>query len=449
VLTFCIMLDPTRTNESVWANRYFNSTFRRARHLAVKARQSVSMRQNLVDDPPMRIRILTLLTVFVLPSIAAAQFETSPPIQFYGGFSYLSNTMNGLPGHHQPLLGWDAGLITPWFHRLRFVVDVSGYSGNNLAAQQHAVFIMAGGQYERRFGREEIFVKGLFGDARVQQHWGPNGTLGGNASFTTYLGGGLDTALTRQFGFRVEGGFQHSYFGLLQSSTDAIPYRIPGLPDYFGRISAGMTWNPRLGPPYGKCTSGANQAGREGPKSELVYETLNSFGHLRIFGNTYWSYLHVAGVEYDRNTWSKFIGARMDYVGEILPVVVLKQPANTDVFGDKLGNTFETVGGLGISPVGLRMMWRDGKRWKPYFEAKGGMIAFTKKAPGVDSTYQNFSLQQSVGVQFQLSQRWDLRTGLGDFHFSNGYMVPSDPGLDVMNFSAGLSYYLGTRKTNN
>ena len=391
----------------------------------------------------MRIRILTILPILLVPSIAAAQFETSPPCQFYDGFSYLSNTMNGLPGHHQPLPGWDAGITTPWFHRLRFVVDVSGYSGANLGAQQHAVFIMAGGQYERRFGREGIFVKGLFGDARVQQHWGPNGALGGNASFTTYMAGGLDTALTRPLGFRVEAGFQHSYFGLLQSTTDAIPYRIPGLPDYFGRISAGVTWNPRPGPSYGKGASLGDQ--HEGPKSEIVYESLNSFGHLKVFGNTWWSYLHVAGVEYDRNTWSKFIGARMDYVGEILPVVILKEPAKTDVFGDPLTNTFQTVGGLGISPVGLRMMWRDGKRWKPYFMAKGGVIAFTKKSPGTNSTYQNFSLQQNVGVQFQLRKNWDLRAGVGDFHFSNGYMVPSDPGLDEMNFTVGLSYRLKRR----
>jgi hypothetical protein len=37
----------------------------------------------------------------------------------------------------------------------------------------------------------------------------------------------------------------------------------------------------------------------------------------------------------------------------------------------------------------------------------------------------------------------DLRLGLfGDFHFSNAYMVPINPGIDVMNASMGLTYHL-------
>jgi hypothetical protein len=34
-----------------------------------------------------------------------------------------------------------------------------------------------------------------------------------------------------------------------------------------------------------------------------------------------------------------------------------------------------------------------------------------------------------------------LRLGLvGDFHFPNGFVVPVNPGLDLMNLSLGLSY---------
>ncbi len=393
----------------------------------------------------MRIPIFLIVAMLLLPRASAAQFETSPPVQLYGGSTYFSNVLNGIPGARRPILVWDAGATFPWFHRLRFVADVSGFSGTNLGAPQKAVFIMAGGQYERRFGREGIFVKALAGAGRVNQHWGPNAAYGGNASFSPYLGGGLDTALTRQIGIRVDGGFQHIYFGLLESPTDAVPYRISGLPDNIGRISAGLTWNPRPGPAYETSQRSVTSSGNH-IESELIYETLDSFGHLKIFGNTYWSYLHLAGLEYDRNSWGKFIGARMDYVAEILPVVILKQPAKTDVFGDPLSSAFETVGGLSISPIGLRMMWRDGKRFKPYYVVKAGMIAFTQKAPSVDASYQNFSLQQNIGCQFRLSQRWDLRAGIGDFHFSNAYVVPSDPGLDEMNVSAGLSYQLGRRE---
>jgi hypothetical protein len=43
-----------------------------------------------------------------------------------------------------------------------------------------------------------------------------------------------------------------------------------------------------------------------------------------------------------------------------------------------------------------------------------------------------------------MNARWDLRLGLfSDFHFSNGFIVPVNPGLDVMNANFGLSYNFG------
>ena len=39
-----------------------------------------------------------------------------------------------------------------------------------------------------------------------------------------------------------------------------------------------------------------------------------------------------------------------------------------------------------------------------------------------------------------------LRLGLfSDFHFSNAFIVPSNPGLDVMSSSLGLTYHLKPR----
>ncbi len=393
------------------------------------------------------MRVIPVAAFLLLPLASDAQFDTSPPCQIYGALSYLSNSFNGTPGAHEPLTGWDAGATFPWFHRLRFVVDVSGYRGNNLGAPQDAVFIMAGGQYERRIGREGLFVKALVGDGRINNNWGANGGLGGNASFSTFLGGGLDTPLSHQFGLRVEGGFQHTDFALLESAADPVPYRIQGLPNYFGRISAGLTWTPRPGPPYENTESGGHRPSREPVESELIFEGLGSFGHYHIFAYTWWSYLHVGGLEYDRHSWGRFAGARMDYVAEVLPVVILKQPAKTDAFGDPLGTQFAIIEGLGISPAGLRMMWRDGKKWKPYYVVKGGVIGFTQKALSVDGSYENISLQQSIGVQFKISEQWDLRVALGDLHFSNAFVVPSNPGIDEMNYNAGLSYHFKKHRT--
>jgi hypothetical protein len=177
----------------------------------------------------------------------------------------------------------------------------------------------------------------------------------------------------------------------------------------------------------------------------LNFEDLNSFGHYHIFANSWWSYLHVAGVEYDRHSWGTFIGARRDYVAEVLPVSILRQPSKTDVWGNPKSSTYENLHGLGISPVGMRLLWRDGKTWKPYYSVKGGLIGFNQKSLSQYGSYMNFSLQQIVGIQFRLTDRFDLRTGFDDFHFSDAFMVPSNPGIDEMAYSAGLTWHIGKR----
>jgi hypothetical protein len=182
---------------------------------------------------------------------------------------------------------------------------------------------------------------------------------------------------------------------------------------------------------------------QKSPESEIIFEGLGSFGHYHVFAYSWWSYLDVAGVEYDRHTWGNFIGARMDYVAEILPVVLLRQPAKTDVWGDPLSKDHKINPGIGISPIGLRMLWRDGKNWKPYYEVKGGMVGFTHKALSDYAAYQNFSLQQSIGIQFRVTPQWDFRAGVTDFHFSDAFMVPSNPGIDEMSYSGGICYHLG------
>ena len=91
-------------------------------------------------------------------------------------------------------------------------------------------------------------------------------------------------------------------------------------------------------------------------------------------------------------------------------------------------------------------MWRDRKTWKPYFIAKGGVFVFTKKALSQNASYEDFSLQLGIDMQFMLNHRLDMRVGYSDVHFSNAFVVPSNPGLDVMSYNGGLSYHLGRKQ---
>jgi hypothetical protein len=177
--------------------------------------------------------------------------------------------------------------------------------------------------------------------------------------------------------------------------------------------------------------------------SDLTVEGMVSYGNWRIFASGRGFQLYTAGFEYDRHSWGYFLKARMDYVGEFLPFVLLNSPTVTAPWGQPLTTDRKLVPGIAINPIGFRMMWRDGKGIKPYFTAKGGVIAFTEKVLYKDASYQDFTFQTAVGLYARLNPRFDLRLGLfSDMHFSNAFMVPINPGLDVMNASLGLTYHL-------
>jgi hypothetical protein len=391
------------------------------------------------------MRFYSLVILLICPLILNAQSSVFSPnaqpgeiprYQIYGGYSYLSNSFNGVPGARSGLAGWDASLAFPAWRGLRFKVDVAHYSGTNSGAQQNALSIMGGFQYERTFHRERLFVESLFGDVGLNRYWGPNGSPGETASFSTLLGGGVDTPINSHVALRVQGDWRHTNFALTQSTT-LIPYRLPGEPQSFGSFSAGMVWMPKLGSPQ-------NREPSEYPvPSELTFEDLNSFGHYHVFAVTWWSYLHVAGVEYDRHSWGKLLGSQVDYAAEFLPVVLLSQPSKTDIWGNPLTTAHETVPGVGLSPIGVRLMWREGRAWKPYYLIKAGGILYSQKVLSQYASYFVFSLQQSVGIQFRVNDRWDVRTGVGDFHFSNAFIVPSNPGIDEMTYSVALTRQFG------
>lgn len=180
------------------------------------------------------------------------------------------------------------------------------------------------------------------------------------------------------------------------------------------------------------------------PESELIYEGLMSYGNYKIFASGYDCKLYTGGVEYDRHSWGYFLRSQMDYVAEVLPLIVLKEPAKADIWGNPQTSARQYLFGAGFSPIGFRMLWRPRKSIRPYLEAKGGILAFNKKAISSEATYENFTLQSGMGVQVSMTSRIGLRLGLfSDFHMSNAFIVPVNPGLDVMNANIGISYHFG------
>src|SRR5579863_10547129 len=234
-----------------------------------------------------------LLLALASPVIHAADPPRwPPPFQIYAGYSWLSNSFNGVPGFHQPLNGMNAGIAFPEWRHLRIKLDYSMYRGNNLGNPQHAFFIMSGGQYGGTFHRERFYVEALAGEGSVSGTWFStantgykNGNTGTIASFAEFLGGGVDTPVNDHIAFRVEGGVQHSNFDPITPLPQGRPYHLAGIPDYFGRISAGVVWIPRLG---SEVVSSSQPAARGPVESEIVFESLNSIGHIHLFSDAWW-----------------------------------------------------------------------------------------------------------------------------------------------------------------
>jgi hypothetical protein len=194
-------------------------------------------------------RLFSLIALLFISTAVFAQQEA--PVRFqepvsnyqvYGGYSYLSNSLNGVPGSKKGLSGFDASVAFPHWHALRFKIDFSSYRGTNLGSPQHPYFIVGGAQYEFRLHRETVFIEGLGGVGGANKTWGTGGAQGQTASFAAVTGGGLDTRITRHMAVRIEGDFQYSYFEL-ETTHSLIPYRIPGLPTDFGRATGGLVWN--------------------------------------------------------------------------------------------------------------------------------------------------------------------------------------------------------------
>ncbi len=79
-------------------------------------------------------RLLCLIPLLCLASSLHAQADKYSLYQLSGNYSWLSNSIDGVPGAHQPLNGWEAAFAALRWHGLRFKLDVSGYQGTNQGA---------------------------------------------------------------------------------------------------------------------------------------------------------------------------------------------------------------------------------------------------------------------------------------------------------------------------
>ena len=178
------------------------------------------------------------------------------------------------------------------------------------------------------------------------------------------------------------------------------------------------------------------------PEGEISVMGMIPDGDYRLFSATVRCKAWTIGVEYDRRI-GRLLGARFDWATEVIPVMILSQPKVSDFWGNALTPEQELVPGISISPVGMRFLYRDGKKIRPFFLGKLGAAVFTQKALSPNATYVNFNIQAAFGVQYAINNRYDLRVEpFQFFHISNGYLAPSNPGMDQIGWQIGFTYHL-------
>jgi hypothetical protein len=197
-------------------------------------------------------RLLAVAMLVCLPLSLCAQAapevqnsSSAERYQLYGGYSYQSNSFNGVPGHRQGLNGWEASFAFQHLWRgLRFKLDTTQYRGTNYGAQQNGYYILGGWQYDYKIGHETIFGEVLAGELGMNRYWGPNGIPGMTAAFATVMGGGVDTPISRHFAIRVKGGWVAQNIYLISTAPTTLNQAIdyPGLPNFFGQVGAGVVW---------------------------------------------------------------------------------------------------------------------------------------------------------------------------------------------------------------
>jgi opacity protein-like surface antigen len=177
-------------------------------------------------------------------------------------------------------------------------------------------------------------------------------------------------------------------------------------------------------------------------ESEISFVGGGSLGHVNLFAYADQRQLDLFGVQYARHSWGSLVTARVDYIAEVLPVVLLNEPKEYGTDSRALTKQRKWVYGAAIAPVGARLLWRRNKRWKPYLIGDGGVLYFKDRVLSTRGTHLNFSAEFGAGVQFRLYPRTQLRLGYSLYHFSNGDIARSNPGLDSNLIYMGLSFDL-------
>ena len=181
-------------------------------------------------------------------------------------------------------------------------------------------------------------------------------------------------------------------------------------------------------------------------ESEFAVIGGRSVGALHIYGYADECQVGLAGLQYVRHSFGNIGPVRVDYMGEVIPVIALREPAAFDIYNNPATKQQTTIYGADIVPAGARLFLFPRARLNPYFVGAGGLAFFASPILSPGGTKLNFTAEFGTGAQYEVSNRLGLRLGYSVFHLSNGNTGRHNPALDNNFVYAAVVYRMHTLK---
>lgn len=164
---------------------------------------------------------------------------------------------------------------------------------------------------------------------------------------------------------------------------------------------------------------------------ELSFYTAQTFYNPQIMSDFGGEHLFFTGVRLTSRLFTTphlFISSNLD----LKPLAIYSRNVpncnpNGTVNCWKIGDPYGGGGSVGFQ-FALRNSWR----WQPFFDADGGLIAFTHDVPFPNTRRVNLTLDYGPGALIHLRGNNAIRAGVWVFHFSNASSTAYrwNPGFD-------------------
>lgn len=145
-------------------------------------------------------RLLFLLFVLILCSLALNAQQTESKFDLFGGYSYFNGSTSGASSRYS-LNGWNAQGTYNFTHSLGLTADIGGYYGSPFQTSAHVYSYLFGPTVQFHTEHVTPFVHALFGVDNF--HADVIGGSGSDSSWAMALGGGFDIPVKGRLSIRA------------------------------------------------------------------------------------------------------------------------------------------------------------------------------------------------------------------------------------------------------